>query len=315
MTKDEVLSILRSSEGEFISGEELAKELNLSRMSINKAVRSLQEEGFKIEAVSKKGYRLLSFDVYNQRSLTEALPDLKVFYYDEYEGSSNNEAKKLAGSVDGPFAVVVNTQTGGKGRLGRHFSSPEGGVYFSLVLPSDMCGEIDLITTRAALAVSMAIDKVCGVETEIKWVNDIYLGNRKCVGILTEGIVNLELGGLDKVIIGVGINLNSTLSDFPEELHDILTTVKDETGKEYSKLEMLKVAIEEIIGIQKKSFIEEYRKRSFVLGNPVWVIRNGERVAADAIDVDEKAHLVVRYLDGRVEHLSSAEVSLRLRNN
>lgn len=316
MTKDKVLSILKSREGEFVSGEELARNLELSRMSINKAVRSLQDEGFVIDAVPRKGYRLVMADVYNGRAIEAALSPLRVFFHDAIEGSSNNVAKRLADEVEGPFVVVCKSQDGGRGRLGRRFCSPEGGVYFSLVLPSELCGDVDLITTRAALAAAEAIEDVTGIKTAIKWVNDVYAGGRKCVGILTEGIVNLELGGLDKVIIGTGINLNTTAEDYPEELRGTVTSLRDEAGgRMFSRLEMVTKAVKRTIELQKEDFLEAYRSRCFVLGKDIFVIKGDERREAYAVDVDEKAHLVVRYPDGREESLSSAEVSLRIREN
>lgn len=311
MTKDDVLALLKKNSGSFTSGEALAASLHVSRMSINKAVRALEEEGFNIEAVSRKGYRLLDGQVYNERCVKEALSGLKVFFYPELEGSSNTCAKVLANQEEGPFIVVCETQSGGRGRLGRSFSSPKGGVYFSLVLPSSMVGEVDLITTRAALAVALAVEEVCGIECSIKWVNDLYVGGRKFVGILTEGIVNLELGGLDKVVIGIGINLNTTLSDYPEDLGGIVTTIADQTGRRHDRLLVLQKAVENVIEYQKKDFLDEYRRRCFVLGRDVFVLKGGKSEPAHALDVDEKAHLVVRYPDGRTESLSSAEVSLR----
>lgn len=312
MTKDKVLTLLISSGGKTVSGEWLANEIGVSRMAISKAVSALRDEGIAVEVLDRKGYVLPSFDLYRKESVISALSGIiKVYYYDSLKGSSNNEAKAIAAGNKEPFCVVTRTQNGGRGRLGRSFSSPDGGLYLSIYLPSGMLAEGDLITTNAALAVARAVEDESGKEVGIKWVNDLYMGGRKFTGILTEGIVNLELGGLDGAVIGIGINVNSTMDDYPDELRTIVTTLREECGHSFDRLSLLRNVVSNVIDYQKRDFIDEYRKRCFILGSHITVDRMGLKRPAIALDVDERARLVVRYEDdGSIAVLSSAEVSL-----
>ena len=311
MTKESVLDILLSHSGEVVSGETLAKEIGVTRMAVSKAVSSLKEDGYPIEVRERKGYVLSSFDLFKKEVVSGALKDfIKVYFYDSLKGSSNNEAKVIAANNREPFCVVVATQGGGKGRLGRTFSSPEGGIYLSIYLPSKMLAEGDLITTNAALAVALAIEEVSGKSVDIKWVNDLYMNGRKFTGILTEGIVDLELGGLDGAVIGIGVNVNTVLSDYPQELRSVITTMRTECGHTFDRITLLRKIIENVISYQKKNYIEEYKKRCFILGKRVTVNKFGMKTEALASDIDDRARLVVVYDDGVKEALSSAEVTL-----
>ncbi len=312
MTKKRVLDELLSHENEIISGEALARKIGLSRMAISKAVASLRDDGYPVEVHERKGYSLSAFDLFKKEMVTEVLSGImKVYYSDALRGSSNNEAKIIAASsAKDPFCVVCRTQAGGRGRLGRSFSSPDGGLYFSLYLPSDMLSEGDLITTNAALAVALAVEKQTERSVDIKWVNDLYMGGRKFSGILTEGIVDLELGGLTGAVIGIGINVNTMPSDYPAALQGTLTTLKEETGRTFCRLSLLREAVCSVVRHQKKDYLDEYRKRCFILGKKITINRMGELRAAIARDIDERARLVVEYPDGTTDVLSSAEVSL-----
>lgn len=311
MTKKEVLNKLLALNGKLVSGESLASELGVSRMAISKAVNSLKDDGYPIIVKERKGYMLSSFDLFKKDVvLSEMTSVIKTYFYESLRGSSNNEAKAIAASHKDPFLVVTAMQEGGKGRLGRSFSSPLGGLYFSLYLPSDMLADGDLITTNAALACALAIEEESGHDVQIKWVNDIYMGGKKLVGILTEGIVDLELGGLSGAIIGIGINVNTDLSDYPDELKGTITSLKIETGREIDRVKLLKNAVEKVIEFQKKDYLDEYRKRCFVLGKSLTVNKMGRKFEAKAVDIDDRARLIVEYEDGKREALSSAEVTL-----
>ena len=296
MTRESVLDILLSSGGAIVSGEALAREIGVSRMAISKAVSSLKEEGYPISVKERKGYTLSIFDLFRKEAVVHALKGvIKVYYYDSLKGSSNNEAKVIAVNHKEPFCVVVGSQEGGKGRLGRSFSSPEGGLYISIHLPSSMLSQGDLITRKSV---------------QIKWVNDLYMGGRKFTGILTEGIVDLELGGLDGAVIGIGVNVNSLISDYPEDIRGIVTTLRKECGRTLDRLSLLKKIIVNVIEYQKKDYIDEYRRRCFILGRKITVNKFSTIREAYARDIDERARLVVEYDDGTTETLSSAEVTL-----
>ena len=211
-----------------------------------------------------------------------------------------------------PFAVVAAKQDGGRGRLGRSFFSPEGGVYMSLVISGSSVSAPDMITTAASLGTARAIEALTGIECSIKWVNDIYIRGRKAVGILTEGIVNMEEGGLDKAIIGIGVNLRRMCPELPEDIKDKAVYLYPDGDGDTTRSELASRIADEVMKAVNEDFIDEYRRRCFIIGRDIKVIKNGYEEDARAIGVDDRAHLVVKYIDGREEALSSGEVTLRI---
>lgn len=310
-SKQQVLKALNRKAGEFISGQAIAEEIGKSRVSVRKAVLSLMEDGFEIDIEQSRGYRLNAGTKHLTREyLSLFLPsDLKLFYYDEI-GSTNTEAKnKLLSGEKPPFLIVAKKQVAGRGRMGRSFLSDEGGLYFSLILSNDRYRDASLVTTHAAVSVCKVLEKVSGESLGIKWVNDIYYKGKKLAGILTEGIVDLELGLVSDVIIGVGINYERKVLD--ESISEIATSLFIQKAAPVSASQVIGLIVDEIQNSFDSSYIEEYRKRCIVLNRPVFVLKNNQTYPAFALDVDDDAHLIVRYEDGRIEALNSGEVSLR----
>ena len=247
-------------------------------------------------------------DDYNELSLSRLSP-IKVFFHDEIS-STNDEARRLVNSGEKPpFAVVAARQSGGKGRRGRSFSSPEGGVYLSIVIHVRDGMNIEHITTAAALGVARTIDSL-GFESRIKWVNDIYLNGKKAVGILCEGVVSMEDFSVSDVVIGIGVNY--TTKDFPPELRDIVTSLYPDGKTAMGRAQFAALEIGNVLSsLSDEAYIGEYRKKCFIIGMDVNVITPKGTREARAIDVDDDAHLVVRYSDGSTESLSSGEVTIR----
>ncbi|MFR4357638.1 MAG: biotin--[acetyl-CoA-carboxylase] ligase, partial [Clostridia bacterium] len=247
-TKDAVLQALQNSEGAFLSGEELSNKLSVSRTTVWKAIKALREEGHPIEAVTNRGYMLMSDSwTITEDSLRACLPtrykNLDLHIYDTID-STNLKARQLA--MDGaPHGTVVlaKQQTSGRGRLGRSFFSPREGIYLSIVIKPDFdVSKSVLVTSAAAVAVANAIEKVCGLESKIKWVNDVYIDGKKVCGILTEGISDFETGQIEHLILGIGIN--TTVKDFPAEL---LATAGAAEGT-YSKSALAAETITQALG-------------------------------------------------------------------
>lgn len=318
-TKDKVLKILLDS-GEFVSGESLAEQLGISRNAVWKAVTALRTDGFDVEAVTNKGYALHSAGtVLSEAVIRKYLDgnDRRSIHILKSVDSTNNYARKLAaeGAENGTVAAA-DMQTAGKGRLGRSFCSPAGGsIYMSVILrPQTDMQSSQLITSCIAAAVADAVDRVCGTDVRIKWVNDLFLGGKKICGILTEASVNFENGGLDYAVAGIGINLKSVKETFPPELLEIVTSVEDETGilPERSRLiaEILKNIDIYMKGIREKTFLEEYRRRSFITGMRVAVSKSGVERTATAVGISDNAALIVRYDDGTEEELNSGEARI-----
>ena len=308
--KDELITILLEADSG-ISGAELAERIGCSRMAISKSAAGLVDEGYSISVSKTGGYRLEKSDVLSLPVLQHhfSIP----VYYRAVCQSTMTEAKDLLNKgAEVPFAVVAGRQEGGRGRLGRSFFSPEGGLYMSLVLSGSSIHAPDMLTTAASLAVSRAIESLTGIECSIKWVNDIYIHGGKAVGILTEGLVNMEEGGLDKAIIGIGVNIQPGAESMPEELKDKMIYLYPSGGSPITRAELGARIEKEIETVLSEDFIKEYRSRCFILGSSITVIKNGISRDAVAIDVDDKAALVVRYPDGSIEALSSGEVTLRI---
>ncbi len=321
-TKSKVLKILEKYKGNHISGSKIADTLDISRNSVWKAIKQLQEDGHNITAVSNKGYCLEADNkILSNHSINKYLKS-NIFDLDVYnELESTNSMLKLEAEdgVEEGRVVVAEHQTKGRGRRGKSFFSPENtGIYMSILLRPKLSAYESLsITTCAAVAVAKAIELNSDKKAKIKWVNDIFINEKKVSGILTEASIDLEGGGLKYAILGIGINVFSPNKGFPEELEDISTSVfgqQDHSSELRSKLiaDILDTFMDYYKDIEKKSFLEEYRNRSLILGKEINVIKGPDNTAkAVALDIDEDFHLKVRYESGEIEYLNSGEVSVR----
>lgn len=248
------------------------------------------------------------------------------FEYDEID-STNLEAKRYAASNSEPLqeipVFIAKSQTGGRGRLGRSFFSPEEtGLYMSLLLPiNEKLIETDLITPAAGVAVCRTIEELSKQKPKIKWVNDVYINKKKVCGILAEGIIDSKLGKISKVVLGIGINLFEPKAGFPEEIANIATSlfgknVENPESVKYQFVGKLLENLEKTLeAAQEKTVMEEYKTRSLVLGETVTVIDAKNQFSAFVKDITKKGHLVVEYTkDGRLEtkEILSGEVSLRI---
>lgn len=314
--------LLETNKSTFLSGEEIARRLGVSRNAVWKAIKLLQAEGYPIDAVPNKGYCLAaSSDVLSESGIRQYLSDdaqsLSLRVYDTVV-STNLMLRDLAGKGAPEGTVVVAArQTGGRGRKGRSFFSPEyTGVYVSLLLKPKIAPDAaTLITTTAAVAVCEAIESLSNHEAQIKWVNDVFMDGKKVCGILTEGSFDMESGQFEYAILGTGVNVYTPSGGFPEELRDIAGSVFAEPVTD-AKNRMIAAYLNRFLALYRNlgspETIAEYRRRSFVLGRPVTVLAGDRQTPARALDVDEQCRLVVEYEDGRRETLSSGEISIKL---
>lgn len=319
--KQQVLRILEENRGISVNGTKLAEELYVTRSSIWKAVKTLQKEGYQITAVTNKGYCLQPCnDIVSAESILPYLREgAKDFELDVRQTvtSTNTIAKEMAshGAKEGTV-ILAREQTEGRGRMGRTFYSPNSsGVYFSIILrPKLSLEESLLITTTAAVAVAMAIEAVAKVKAEIKWVNDIIVAGKKVCGILTEASLNFENGGLEYAVVGIGINIDT--KDFPDDIQFIAGSLFSEKPQGIPVTSLLVAEILNNISVYMssltdKKYLKEYRNRSFLIGKKINVIKGSITTPAIAIDIDERARLVVEYEDQTREALGSGEVSIR----
>jgi len=260
-------------------------------------------------------------DRLSQNHIQEALSDLSfcvVKVYDELVSTNLTvrEAAK-AGASEG-LVVIADQQTGGYGRYGRAFHSPDGtGLYMSVLLrPEGTPETAQLITTAAAVAVAEAIEELTGRHCGIKWVNDLILDGKKVCGILTEGALKASSSSLDYAILGIGINVTEPTGGFPSDIQCVAGAILTDEQVDFRN-RLAATVLRRFFGYYRclaaRGFFDAYRERLFFLGQPVRILRAGrEERRAVALDIDGDFRLLVRYDDGREEALSSGEIGIRL---
>ena len=318
-TKETVLQCLTQADGAAVSGAQMAEQAGVSRAAVWKAICALRDDGYAIDAVTRGGYTLradggrLTAAAVTARLRTPGLAVTAL----ENTDSTNTCVRRLAedGAPEGTV-VVAAAQTAGRGRSGKSFLSPAGtGLYMSVLLrPQLAMGDALLITTAAAVAVAHAVERVAAVTAQIKWVNDVYVDGKKVCGILTEGALDLENGGLRYAILGIGINICPPAGGFPPELAPIAGALT-ETGGEALRAPLAAAVLDEFFALYphltEKPFYDDYVSRSLLTGRQIEVLRGGMHLPATALGIDRDLHLRVRYADGSEESLAAGEVSTR----
>lgn len=226
--------------------------------------------------------------------------------------STNNYAKQNH-STDLPLIIIAKKQTGGRGRLGRSFVSKKGGLYLSYVTKNfGNKFNAGLITACAAEAVATAIDEICGINCGIKWVNDVYINEKKVCGILTEGCF-LNEGAPDKIIIGIGVNINKNFAT--KEIKDIATSLQRECKVKVDINQLAASLVNHLEynlqNIDDLSFIENYRNKSIVIGKEVMVIQNDENYVAKALRIEDDCSLTVLVNDTE-KNINFGEISIKI---
>ena len=320
--KDEVLKELENNKGDYISGGQLADNLGVSRNSVWKAIKALEKSGYEINAIPNKGYCLAEKnDILSSYSIKQHLknPHLDISVFSSVT-STNTILKEMAeqGAKEGTV-IIAEEQTAGRGRTGKQFYSPKGtGSYISILLRPDIPAEESLfLTTSAAVATARAIEDVSDKRALIKWVNDIYLEDKKACGILTEGAFNVETGKLDYAIVGIGINVCIPDGGFPDNIKDIATAIFDKQTDSINKrsiliANLLDYFMEYYKDFKSKSYVKEYIERSMIIGKTITVIEGSKTSVAKAIDIDKNCRLKVQFENGTTKWLSSGEVSTKI---
>lgn len=321
--KEKILSLLINNKNDFISGQKISNDLDVSRAAIWKYINRIKEDGYEIESVTKKGYRLISspdiltYSEINKYLKTEYIGK-KIIHFNTID-STNRKAKELAAIGEDEGTVIISEeQTKGRGRLGRDWISPKyKGIWMSLILRPDINPiHASKLTIIGAAAVVMALHEL-GRDSYIKWPNDIILNDKKVCGILTE--MNAELDKINYIILGIGINVNIDEEDFPEQLRDIATSLKNEFGMLVDRKNLIAKILnnfeflyEDFIkdGSIKKS-IEISNNNSILIGKEIKIISGKDTTVAKALSIDEDGALIVEYLDGTISKIISGEVSVR----
>jgi len=323
MSKEAVLRLLTEASSD-LSGERMSELLGVSRAAVWKSISALREQGYEIEAKTKRGYRLLSSPDTPTASAVGAFLQSadfcpEIIYLDEVD-STNSYLKQLAaqGAPHGTV-VIAEAQSGGRGRMGRPFVSESGkGLFLSLLLRPDgeAAKNVTTLTSLVAVCVCEAIAAVAGVEPSIKWVNDILVGDRKLCGILLEMSMVAELGQVDYVVVGVGINVHYQASDFPVELRERVTSLAMLTDEPMSRARLAAELIDRLAEMyaslaDPSDYVARYRARSATAGREILILRGGESRPAFAEGIAEDCGLQIRYPDGTEEVLYYGETSIR----
>ncbi len=319
--KEQVLSALENSRGQYISGEQLAGSLYVSRNAVWKAIRALRAEGYRIDAATNRGYCLQSGSgILSAQSVGSHLGQCAGVFriLTQKSAASTNSALKEAaakGEAEG-LVLIAEEQTSGRGRMNRGFFSPgKTGLYMSLLLrPKVSAAESPLITIAAATAVAEAIEALSQKQVKIKWVNDLLIGGKKVCGILTEAAMDVESGMLDYAVLGVGVNLQPPERGFPPELDGIAGAVFEQgecpaDGTSRLAAEILKRFHGYYQELENRRYLQGYRERSAVIGRDVVLVGSGE--TAHALSVDDDGRLIVRLVSGEIKALGAGEISIK----
>lgn len=313
--------MLRQSDG-YLSGQQLCDHFQVSRTAVWKAINQLKEEGYEIEAVRNKGYRIVDIpDRITEDAIKSCLETKwmakNLEYYDEID-STNNRAKALgeAGGADGTL-FVAETQTAGKGRRGRCWQSPAGSsISMSILLrPVMNPSDAPMLTLVMAYAATKALREKTGLNIGIKWPNDLVVNGKKISGILTE--MSAEIDYINHVVIGVGINVNQ--DTFPDDIKETASSLKMELGKRIKRSGLIAAVMkifekyyeifqetEDLSGLQ-----ELYNSMLVNKDREVKVLEPGNEYKAYAIGINQTGELIVRTPDGKEKEIYAGEVSVR----
>ena len=318
--KEKIVSLLQGTNG-YVSGEKLSEELGITRSAVWKHINSLKEEGYEIDSVRNKGYMLNSVpDQLNEEKIRSRLSVSNIgkkLVTLKTVDSTNEEAKRLAreGAQHG-LIVAADRQTSGKGRFSRKWcSGPDGGLYFSVLLKPDLPpSDIASITLSAGYAVCLAVREFTGLDANIKWPNDIILGNKKLCGILTE--MAAQSDRIDYVIIGIGINVNNSV--FPEEIANKAVSLRIASGHTIDRSEFFACVInklDRVIGDFLISLsiddIAHFKSICATMNRTVTIVRSGQEITGTACDVSPTGELIVRLDSGKEITVNSGEVTVQ----
>lgn len=322
--REQLLHLLKESGEQFISGEEISKKLGVSRTAIWKHIEELREEGYVFEAVRRSGYRLVTTpDVMIAEEIRMGLKTStlgqNVQYYPTVD-STNIKCQDLAksGAPEGTL-VVAEEQVGGKGRLGRVWNSPKGSnIYMSLLLRPPLeiqrCPQLTLLT---AVAVVETIQENYGIEANIKWPNDVLIQGKKICGILTE--LNAEADRINWVVIGIGINVNTTEDDFTPEVLEVATSLRIAGGEVLRRVPLIQQVLERFEELYflylKEGFLpvkKRWESKAITIDKKVTIRTLQGSFDGVAEGIDDGGVLLVRKEDGTLQHVYSADVEIHL---
>ena len=308
MKSHQLVYQILARENDYVSGEKIGEELNLSRTSIWKAIQRLQQEGLEIDSIKNRGYKLIQGDLILP-DLIQENTNLTIRYKPETKSTQTDAKEGIEAGNKGNTLYLSTCQTAGRGRFQRPYYSPsQGGIYMSLhIQPNLPYEKLPSYTLLVAAAVYKAIKNLTMIEVDIKWVNDIYFKNKKIAGILTEAMTSVETGLVTDVIIGLGINFS--IADFPDNL-------KEKAGSLFtapapiSRNDLISEIWNCFYNTDPDELLYIYKERSIVLGKEVTFQLDGKFEKGLAKEISESGQLQVEFEDKHTIWLNSGEISL-----
>ena len=320
MNKDELLLLLRSGRAGFVSGADLAASMGVSRTAVWKHVKALERDGYRIEAVPSKGYRLTaSPDVIVVSELKQGLRTRTIgreIVHLAETASTNTLAMDLAhkGAAEGTV-VIAEAQTGGKGRLGRSWASPQGNLYLSVILrPAVPVHKAPLITLMGAVAVAAAVREQVKVPAGIKWPNDILIDGKKVSGLLTE--MSAEPDRIRHIVLGIGVNVNRDVRELAPDVRRTATTLAAAAGAPVDRTSFAKALLARLDHWYQRflkneaEVIEAWKELNVTLGSRVAVTGAGAKLEGLARGVDAEGRLIIKLDDGTLRQVSAGDVTI-----
>jgi BirA family biotin operon repressor/biotin-[acetyl-CoA-carboxylase] ligase len=320
--REKLLEVFTRAEGEFVSGQKLSEVLGCSRTAVWKHIEDLRKEGYELEAIRRKGYRIMIKP--EKITSNEIQLGLKTEYigrtihYEETVNSTQKIAHKLAydGANEGTI-VVAEEQIAGRGRLDRIWHSPKyTGVWMSVILrPSIPLGQAPQLTLLTAVSVAQAIQETTGLEPEIKWPNDILINGKKSVGILTE--LQAEADRINSIIIGIGLNVNQAESDFPDDIRAKATSLSIEAGVKINRAELIQALL-----VKLEKLYEEYLRSGFYPIKLLWeayAVSIGKVITATTLKgkvtgfakgITDEGVLMIEDEQGSIHYIHSADIEI-----
>ncbi|MDH5463661.1 MAG: biotin--[acetyl-CoA-carboxylase] ligase [Nitrosopumilus sp.] len=321
-----VLTFLQTHNTEYLSGQDLSDVLRISRVAVWKHIKKIQELGYVVESKQKLGYKLLA----NSELLLpwEITSNLKtkiigkqVYYFDSIESTQSQALKMASDPANNGAVIIASKQTSGKGRSGRKWISPKGGIWISIILqPKFDISIATLFPIASALALAVAIEKTFSITPELKWPNDLTINGKKIAGILVDA--SLESNKIESLVLGVGINFNVNVKEIKKMLKETPNfygvTSLSEHKIDIKPIQLVQAFLVELERIYKtlntkqiKKIISEWSKRSSTIGKNVELNTVNERIKGKAIKIDDDGALVVsdnnkthRVIAGDIVHLS-----------
>lgn len=324
MIRQKVLHELEINRGKRISGGKIAKELGVSRTAVWKAISALRSEGMDIVSVTGGGYMLNDNDdtltEQSIRSITKnKVMGNSIVVFKEVTSTNTVLRNEYSHNEQG-FTVIAENQTAGKGRMGRSFVSPNGGVYMSMLLrPNIPLEKIGFLTILSAVATSKAIERCCNISPKIKWVNDLLIDNKKVCGILTEASIEGETSNIEYVIVGIGVNVHTDISKMPEDVKQIAGSLSQFCDKTPRRAEIISAILEEfedgyniLCGENGESeILKLYEERLCCINETVEVYSASEKFNAVCKGINSSGNLIVEKDDGALVTLQAGEIRIR----